>query len=207
MGQLGRVAQTLKSLDKSGVATAPANAIDLLRWPGVMRTQTLDVEGLSHDALTLLTEALDELRESRAREGGRLKGFLLERLAAVEHHVKTVHAVLPEVVGAFRERLTARLAEISANLDRARLEQEIVLFANRTDVAEELDRLGAHVQEVRRALEGGGQIGRRLDFLMQEFNREANTLGSKSADLRVTNAAVELKVLIEQMREQVQNIE
>jgi uncharacterized protein (TIGR00255 family) len=207
MGLLSRVTQALKSLDKSGVATAPADALDLLRWPGVLRAQTVDVEGLSRDAFSLLTEALDELRETRAREGARLKVFMLERLAAVETHVKTVHAVLPEVLAAFRERLNVRLAEISATLDHARLEQEIVLFANRTDVAEELDRLAAHVQEARRALEGGGQVGRRLDFLMQEFNREANTLGSKSADLRVTNVAVELKVLVEQMREQVQNIE
>ncbi|HKQ29889.1 MAG TPA: YicC/YloC family endoribonuclease [Burkholderiales bacterium] len=205
--QLGRVTAALTSLSKFGIATAPANAIDLLRWPGVMRTQTLDVEGLSRDALSQLAQALDELRGTRAREGARLKSFMLERLTAVEGHVQTVQAVLPEVVSAFRERLNARLAEISASLDRARLEQEIVLFANRTDVAEELERLAAHVQETRRALEGGGQIGRRLDFLMQEFNREANTLGSKSADLRVTNVAVELKVLIEQMREQVQNIE
>ena len=205
--QLGRVTQALKSLDKSGIATAPANAIDLLRWPGVMRTQALDVESLSGEALKLLAEALDELRGTRAREGARLRGFMLERLTAVEGHVKAVQAVLPEVLASFRERLATRLAEVSATLDRARLEQEIVLFANRTDVAEELDRLAAHVAEVRRALEGGGQIGRRLDFLMQEFNREANTLGSKSADLRVTNAAVELKVLVEQMREQVQNVE
>jgi uncharacterized protein (TIGR00255 family) len=204
---LTRVAQALKSLEQSGVATAPANAIDLLRWPGVIRAAAIDVEGLGREALSLLTEALDELRDTRLREGERLKQFMLERLDGIDGHVRTVHAVLPEVTGAFRERLRARLSELQASLDAARLEQEIVLFANRTDVAEELERLGAHVQETRRALNGGGQVGRRLDFLMQEFNREANTLGSKSADLRVTNAAVELKVLIEQMREQVQNLE
>jgi uncharacterized protein (TIGR00255 family) len=204
---LTRVTQALKSLEQSGVATAPANAIDLLRWPGVIRAAAIDVEGLGREALSLLTEALDELRDTRVREGERLKQFMLERLDGIDGHVRTVHAVLPEVTGAFRARLRARLSELQASLDAARLEQEIVLFANRTDVAEELERLGAHVQETRRALNGGGQVGRRLDFLMQEFNREANTLGSKSADLRVTNAAVELKVLIEQMREQVQNLE
>lgn len=205
--QLARVAQALKSLNQSGVATAPANAIDLLRWPGVLKAVSIDVDGLGHEALSLLAAALDELRDTRAREGARLAQFMRERLDAIDEHVRVVRGVLPEVASAFRERLGARLAELQASLDPTRLEQEIVLFANRTDVAEELERLGAHVQETRRALDAGGQVGRRIDFLMQEFNREANTLGSKSADLRVTSAAVELKVLIEQMREQVQNLE
>jgi uncharacterized protein (TIGR00255 family) len=205
--QLARVVQALESIEKSGAATAPVHVLELLRWPGVIRTQTLDVDNLSREALGLLAQALDELRVTRAREGERVKTFLSERLSAVEQQVKSVRAVLPETLETFRERLNTRLAEMSATLDRARLEQEIVLFAHRIDVAEELERLTGHVQEVRRALDGGGQVGRRLDFLMQEFNREANTLGSKSADLRVTNAAVELKVLIDQMREQVQNIE
>jgi uncharacterized protein (TIGR00255 family) len=205
--QLARVVQAVKALGESGLATASPNPIELLRWPGVIRTSAIDVEGLAREALALFTAALDELRETREREGARLEQFLQERLAAIDAHVRTVHALLPEVLGAFRERLRTRLAELQASLDPARIEQEIVLFANRTDVAEELERLAAHVQEARRALAAGGQVGRRLDFLMQEFNREANTLASKSADLRVTNAAVELKVLIEQMREQVQNLE
>jgi len=205
--QITRLMQAVKSLDRFGLAIAQPNAFELLRWPGVIRAPDLDVEGLNREALTLLGDALEELRATRVREGARLKQFMLERLQALEGHVHAVHAVLPEVVRAFRERLAARLAELVANLDPARIEQEIALFANRSDVAEELERLSAHAQEARRVLEGGGQVGRRLDFLMQEFNREANTLGSKSADLRVTNAAVELKVLIEQMREQVQNIE
>jgi uncharacterized protein (TIGR00255 family) len=206
-GQLTRVAQALASIERSGVATTPASTLDLLRWPGVLRAAAPDIEGLGREALALLAQTLDELRATRQREGARLKDFMLERLAGIEQQVETVRAVLPEVIGAFRERLQARLGELSVSLDPARLEQEIVLFANRTDVAEELERLAAHVQETRRALGGGGQVGRRLDFLMQEFNREANTLASKSADLRVTGAAVELKVLIEQMREQVQNLE
>lgn len=205
--QIARLAQALKSLDRFALATTPPNGLELLRWPGVVRAPALDVEGLNREALALLARAIGELCETRAREGARLKQFMLERLHALEQHVQSVRAVLPEVVQAYRERVAARLAEVSASLDPGRLEQEIVLFVGRTDVAEELERLAAHAQEARRVLAGGGQIGRRLDFLMQEFNREANTLGSKAADLRVTNAAVELKVLIEQMREQVQNIE
>ncbi len=205
--QVTRLMQAVKSLDRFGLSIAQPNAFELLRWPGVIRAAALDVDGLSREALSLLGEALDELRETRVREGARLKQFMLERLTAVDTHVQAVTAVLPEVVQAYRERLKTRLAEFRAELDPARVEQEIVVFANRTDVAEELERLAAHAQESRRVLDGGGQVGRRLDFLMQEFNREANTLGSKSADLRVTNASVELKVLIEQMREQVQNIE
>jgi uncharacterized protein (TIGR00255 family) len=207
VARVQRLAQALRSIGQTGAATVPPSTLELLRWPGVMRGATLDVEDLGRQTLTLLAQATAELRDTRAREGARLKQFMSERLDAVEQHVRTVRAVLPEVTQAYRERLNARLAEITTTLDPARLEQEIVLFANRTDVAEELERLDAHVQEARRALGGKGQIGRRLDFLMQEFNREANTLGSKSADLRVTNASVELKVLIEQMREQVQNIE
>src|SRR3989344_4608006 len=151
--------------------------------------------------------ALDELADTRAREGARLQELLLARLMAMEKIVAGVHAVLPEMARLYRERLEARLKEVREGLDPARLEQEMVLFANRTDVAEELDRLNAHFAECRRVLNAGEQAGRRLDFLMQELNREANTLSSKSADLRQTNAAVELKVLIDQMREQIQNIE
>ncbi len=205
--QLTRVTQALKTFEQLGVATRAPSAIDLLRWPGVLRAPALDVEGLGREALALLAQALEELRATRVREGARLKQFMLERVAVVETQVQSVHAVLPDMMQAYRERVRARLAEVSATLDPQRLEQEIVLFANRTDVAEELERLSAHALEVRRQLEAGGQIGRRLDFLMQEFNREANTLGSKSADMRVTAAAVELKVVIEQMREQVQNLE
>lgn len=182
-------------------------AIDVLRWPGVLKGAALDVEGLGQEALSLLTRALDELVENRAREGARLQEFLLARLAGMEKIVNDTKALLPDIQRLYRERLEARLKEIKEQLDPARLEQEIVLFANRTDVAEELDRLTAHFAEIRRVLDKGEQAGRRLDFLMQELNREANTLASKSADLRQTNASVELKVLIDQMREQIQNIE
>jgi len=182
-------------------------AIDVLRWPGVLQGGALDVEGLGAAAVGLLVQALDELVANRAREGARLQEFLAARLAGMEQIVGETKRRLPDIQRLYRERLEARLKEIKEQLEPARVEQEVVLFANRTDVAEELDRLTAHFAEIRRVLDNGDQAGRRLDFLMQELNREANTLASKSTDLRQTNAAVELKVLIDQMREQIQNIE
>ncbi|MFL6712567.1 MAG: YicC/YloC family endoribonuclease, partial [Sulfurifustis sp.] len=143
----------------------------------------------------------------RRREGERLHDLLAERLQALAALLVRLKALLPEIGRDHRSRLEARLGEVRKQLDPARLEQEMVLYATRSDVSEEVDRLGAHVAEVGQVLQRTGQVGRRLDFLMQELNREANTLASKSVDLRLTNIAVELKVLIEQMREQVQNIE
>ena len=207
-GQVRRLQELAASAQReAGAVLAPLRAIDVLRWPGVMQSAAIDVESLGGEALALLARALDELADTRAREGARLQELLLTRLAAMEKIVAGVHAVLPEMARLYRERLEARLKEVREGLDPARLEQEMVLFANRTDVAEELDRLNAHFAECRRVLNAGEQAGRRLDFLMQELNREANTLASKAADLRLTNASVELKVLIDQMREQIQNIE
>jgi uncharacterized protein (TIGR00255 family) len=157
--------------------------------------------------LALVDSALAGLVRTRQREGERIGGFLQARLTETEPMVQTVRARLPAVVAGMRDRLSARLAELRAEVDPQRLEQEIVLFAQRIDVAEELDRLETHIAEVRRVLGQPEAVGRRLDFLMQELNREANTLASKSADAETTRAAVELKVIIEQMREQVQNIE
>ena len=207
-GQVRRLQELAASAQReAGAALAPLRAIDVLRWPGVMQSAAIDVESLGGEALALLARALDELVDTRAREGARLQELLLARLAAMEKIVAGVRTVLPEMAKLYRERLETRLQEVKEQLDPARMEQEIVLFANRTDVAEELDRLNAHLAECRRVLAAGEQAGRRLDFLMQELNREANTLASKSADLRQTNASVELKVLIDQMREQIQNIE
>ena len=207
-GQVRRLQELAASAQRAaGAVLAPLRAIDVLRWPGVMQSAAIDVESLGGEALALLARALDELADTRAREGARLQELLLARLVAMEKIVAGVHAVLPEMARLYRERLEARLKEVREGLDPARLEQETVLFANRTDVAEELDRLNAHFAECRRVLNAGEQAGRRLDFLMQELNREANTLASKAADLRLTNASVELKVLIDQMREQIQNIE
>ncbi len=208
------VAQTRRLVDaarliraKSPEEVAPLNVADILRWPGVLKAPEIDVKSLNDAALELLSRTLDELVDMRVREGARMERLILDRLNGVEQTVARVQQILPELTPLFRARLEERLKEIRAQLDPNRLEQELVLFAQRIDVAEELDRLGAHVAEVRNVLGGPGQKGRRLDFLMQELNREANTLASKSVDMRVTNAAIELKVLIEQMREQVQNIE
>lgn len=186
---------------------APLRTIDLLRWPGVFKSPAVDLDSLSQAALDLLAKTLDQLVATRAREGERLKETITQRLRSVHEILARVAPLLSELSHNFRKRLTERLAELTPTLDAARLEQEIVLYAQRADVSEECDRLHAHAAEVERLLALAEPVGRRLDFLMQELNREANTLGSKATDLRLTNAAVELKVLIEQMREQIQNIE
>jgi len=202
--QIIRTAARLKELDAH---LSPLATAELMRWPGVMKSAAADPETVTAEALALFRRALDSFVETRAREGTRLQEFLLARLEAAGRVADEVRTLLPGVVEAQRERLKVRVAECQASVDPQRLEQEIVLFATRIDVSEELDRLQAHLAEIRRLLGEGGGIGRRLDFLMQELNREANTLGSKAADLRFTNASVELKVLIDQMREQIQNIE
>ncbi|MDF1628228.1 MAG: YicC family protein [Alcanivoracaceae bacterium] len=186
---------------------APVDITSILRFPGVMQGMETDLSGHSKTALALLADGLSALAEARAREGEILAGLINERLAAVLVQVERVRAALPAILDSLRDKLKKRVEEVIASPDAQRLEQEIVILAQKMDVAEELDRLIAHVGEVRRSLQDGGQIGRRLDFLMQELNREANTLGSKSIDTETTQAAIELKVLIEQMREQVQNIE
>jgi uncharacterized protein (TIGR00255 family) len=180
---------------------------ELLRFPGVLRQPELDQDALQRALLAVAEQALDALAATREREGARLGDMLRERLDAIERVVADVRGWMPEIRTALRARLEARLGEIRQPADPGRLEQELVLQIVRSDVDEELDRLTTHIAETRRVLGLEEPVGRRLDFLMQEFNREANTLGSKSVDARSTNAAVELKVLIEQMREQVQNIE
>jgi uncharacterized protein (TIGR00255 family) len=203
---LERLADTAQSL----AARFPQLRVDftaLLGWPGVLLERNTDQASLRDAALDLLDRALDEMVAARGREGERLGGFLRERLDAIERIVGEVRGHMPEIRATLRARFDARVAELKQPLEPGRLEQEIVLQMQRIDVDEELDRLSAHVAEARRVFALGEAVGRRLDFLMQEFNREANTLGSKSADPRTTNAAVELKVLIEQMREQVQNLE
>ncbi len=179
----------------------------VLEWPGVLLREEVDQEGLRQAALDLLDRALADMLATRQREGERLGVFLRERLDAVARIVAQVREWLPDIRAGLRARLEGRLAEIKQSAEPGRLEQELVLQLSRMDVDEELDRLAAHVAETRRVLGLPEAVGRRLDFLLQEFNREANTLGSKSVDQRTTQAAVELKVLIEQIREQVQNIE
>jgi uncharacterized protein (TIGR00255 family) len=180
---------------------------ELLRFPGVLRQAETDPEAQQAALFDVLDRALDALAATREREGAQLEAILRDKLDAIERIVVQVREWMPEIRTALRARLEARLADIKQPADPGRLEQELVLQVTRSDVDEELDRLATHVAETRRVLGLKEPVGRRLDFLMQEFNREANTLGSKSVDARTTNAAVELKVLIEQMREQVQNIE
>ena len=180
---------------------------DLLRFPGVLRQAETDADALQGALIEVLDRALVALNDTRGREGSKLGELLVERLNGIEKIVGDVRGWLPEIQAALRARLEGRLADMRQPVEPGRLEQELVLQITRIDVDEELDRLATHISEARRVLALKEPVGRRLDFLMQEFNREANTLGSKSVDSRTTNAAVELKVLIEQMREQVQNIE
>ena len=183
------------------------NLADLLRFPGVLREASSDPEALPRAARVLFGKALADIRAMRASEGARLKALIEQRCDQLETAVSDVRARLPEVRTAIRARFAEKLAELSVTVDAERLEQEIALIVQRMDVDEELDRLTGHIAETRKVIASPEAAGRRLDFLMQEFNREANTLSSKSQDLATTRIAVDMKVLIEQMREQVQNIE
>ncbi len=182
-------------------------AIDVLRWPGVMQAKQADSAEIKTKLLTVLEEALDGLIVSRLQEGTKMAELIQQRLNGIRDVINHVTEFLPEIAAQYRARLDEKLADILDKLDPSRLEQEMVIFLQKTDVAEELDRLIVHIDEVASILEKPEPSGRRLDFLMQELNREANTLGSKSQDPRLTKASVDLKVYIEQMREQVQNIE
>ena len=183
------------------------NPIDVLRWPGVVSEAELDAEPLFAEAGSLLGKALDAIAEMRANEGRRIAEMLESRCADIEAIAASVRERMPEVLSNAREKQKERIDKLDVEADPARLETELALVAQKLDVDEELDRLESHLVEIRHALAAAEPVGRRLDFLMQELNREANTLGSKSADAETTKAAVELKVLIEQMREQIQNIE
>ena len=189
--------------------TNPArlDPLDVLRWPGVIETRGPDSDRISQPLLELLDETLAELVETREREGAKIETLIRERCRAAAEQVGLARERLPEILAGIRERFLSRARDTQAELDNERLEQEMLLLAQKLDVAEELDRMDAHVQEVLRVLGENEPMGRRLDFLMQELNREANTLGSKSAHIDTSNASVELKVLIEQMREQIQNLE
>lgn len=180
---------------------------EILRWPGMLGDTTPDPEALQATTLQLLDSALIQFNASRAREGDKLKSIILDRVAAMRGHVERIRPRTPEIVAAYRDKLQKRLEEMLPNPDPDRIHQEVVLFAQKIDVDEELDRLVTHLDEVTRALNAGGAAGKRLDFLMQELNRESNTLGSKAVVLELTQTSVELKVLIDQMREQIQNIE
>jgi len=186
---------------------AAVNPIDILRWPGVVQQAELDVEPLFKEAGALLDKTLTAIGEMRSSEGARIADMLESRCAEIEAIAKTVRARMPEVLDAARAKQKERIAKLDVVADPARLEVELALLATKIDVDEELDRLESHLVEIRDALKDKKPVGRRLDFMMQELNREANTLGSKSADTETTRAAVDLKVLVEQMREQIQNVE
>ena len=185
----------------------PLSVSEVLHWPGVLADASLTPDRVRGDLLELLERAIAELNQTRRREGAKLEALLRERLDRMSELVKVAQPLMPEAIRLFQEKLSARLAEANASANDERIHQEVVLYAARIDVDEELTRLVAHVGEVRRVLDKGGACGKRLDFLCQELNREANTLGSKSVANEITRISVELKVLIEQMREQVQNIE
>jgi uncharacterized protein (TIGR00255 family) len=205
--RLSRVLAACREVAGQMEQSAPLNPVELLRWPGVVREVEPDVQPLQEQALTLLDLTLDELIDAREREGAKILDLLQQRCTAMAGLVEDARRRLPEILSVTREKLLSRLAELQTPVDPGRLEQELVFLTQKMDVDEEMDRLNGHIEEVRRVLDRDEPVGRRLDFLMQELNREANTLGSKSAAPETTRISVELKVLIEQMREQVQNAE
>ena len=186
---------------------AAISPLDIMRWPGVLKEQDVESEYLQTAAIETFKLTVSQLLEGRQREGDKLADMIEQRLVGIQEQTTIVRENLPDILAHQRTRLEEKMADMKSQLDENRLEQEMVIIANRTDVDEELDRLDVHIAEIRRVLQSSDSIGRRLDFLMQELNREANTLGSKSIAGITTQASVELKVLIEQMREQIQNIE
>ena len=180
---------------------------DVLRWNGMLETPSASADELRAALMELLQGALQEFSASRAREGEKLKDFLLQRVEKIEALRNGVMPHVPAAIAAYEQKLITRLREAMQNAEDERVRQEITLFASKIDVDEELSRLASHLTEMRRILTQGGAVGKRLDFLMQELNREANTLGSKSVDAEVSRSAMEMKILIEQMREQIQNLE
>ena len=200
-----KLAAAAQSLQISGAQ--PLNPMDILRWPGVIENSTPDPDSIAGPLLALLDATLEIVTASRLREGRKIRTLIQERCTTAARQVAQARVEFPAAMQAIREKINTRAAELVAQIDTDRLEQELVFLAQKMDVAEELDRLTAHIQEVAHILEQPEPAGRRLDFLMQEMQREANTLGAKAASLPLTNASLELKVLIEQMREQIQNIE
>lgn len=197
----------IKEMSAELPATGAVNPFDVMRWPGVVQQKELEAEPLYEESRQLLATALESIRSMRANEGARIADMLESRCADVAAISEAVHARMPDVLEAARTKQRERLEKLDVEADPGRLETELALIAQKLDVDEELDRLDSHVAEIRDVLQRDEPVGRRLDFLMQELNREANTLASKSNDTETTKAAVELKVLIEQMREQVQNVE
>lgn len=206
--QLAQAANTVsQAVTDQHIAVAPVDTLRLLQWPGVIEQQGVDKDVIEAAAKTLLIETLDLLIEHRAREGLELQAHIEHRLTAISDYVESVREQMPTILRAQHEKLQQRLQDLQVDVEPERLAQEVAILANKADVDEELDRLSVHITEVKHILTQKGAIGRRLDFMMQELNREANTLSSKAIHTDTTQAAVSLKVLIEQMREQIQNIE
>ena len=201
--------QVIQSLQwiKAQAGEGEINLTDVLRYPGVVEAQEQDLDAISQDLLTAFDDLLTDFIAMRGREGEKLNDIIQQRLDAIAVEADKVRSQMPEVLQWQRERLLQRFEDAQVNLDLQRVEQEMILLAQRVDVAEELDRLQMHVKETTNILKKGGAVGRKLDFMMQELNRESNTLASKSINADITASAVELKVLIEQMREQIQNLE
>ncbi|HTY03925.1 MAG TPA: YicC/YloC family endoribonuclease [Rhodocyclaceae bacterium] len=204
VGQLGRLQQSVRAALPDA---APLSVAEVLRWPGMLGDENVDPASVQTACVALAAGVIDEFLASRLREGAKLAETILDRVARMRELVASVGPMLPQALADYQQRLATRLREAVAALDEERIRQEIGVFAARIDVAEELARLSTHLDEVQRVVEKGGAVGKRLDFLMQELNREANTLASKSVSAEVTAVALDLKLLIEQMREQVQNLE
>lgn len=203
---VAQIAQTLNELQQHFPQAQPVNLVDVFKLPGVLQSEALDADALAQSIQSGLSQAIDELIAARQREGEKLKQVLLDRLQGVREQISIVKPLLPALVSQYQEKLTTKLRE-AMQADDDRVRQEMVLYAQRIDVDEELARLNSHITEMDRILGAGGAVGKKLDFLMQEMNREANTLGSKSVAIETTQVSMQLKVLIEQMREQIQNIE
>ena len=201
------VVENCEVIAELSTQAAPIDPLKVLQWPGVLKAESLDQVALHNSIMTLVRRAIDELIVTRKTEGRALEAMIAQRCVEIDDIAKEVRRRMPEILIEHQQRLQERVTELKVSLDPERLEQEMVLLAQKSDVAEELDRLESHVVEVQNVLQRDEPIGRRLDFLMQELNREANTLGSKSINTETTNHTVQLKVLIEQMREQIQNIE
>ena len=204
---LKNIIEASKRINSDLSTSAPLDSLDLLRWPGVLEKSTLDVKEIDKLLFPLVNEAIDIVIDTRQREGEKIKKMLTDRCTKIKEIISNVKKQIPDILKNYRKKLTQRVQEISDELDNDRLEQELLFLSQKADIEEEIDRLGAHVDEVVRVIDRKEPIGRRLDFLMQEMNRESNTLGSKSNHIYTSNASVELKVVIEQMREQIQNIE
>jgi len=202
-----QIARSLHDIDKLIYNAAPVNAVDVLNWPGVLQHQVVEQELIKKDLFLLLDRALDDLLAGKQREGQALQEMISLRVADLRQLIAGLRQQMPQLLLLQRKRLQEKLQGLTADMDTDRLEQEMVYLAQKADVAEELDRLDTHLDEISRTLGSSEAIGRRLDFLMQELNREANTLGSKSIAAIMTQASIDMKVLIEQMREQIQNIE